>query len=912
MTMYHFDQVTTKVFDNVKAIAIKNASSFFYVIRDIWGRFSIYLEDSDSDIASILGQSLLEYAVWINRVQCIKKDDFIYPTIKKEMQHGILVDGTNNLYFSEAYQTNSYWSGKHQFESRSSLNTSKIVSFYSFKGGVGRTTLMVLSAINLVRRGKRVVLVDFDLEAPGVSSLLSDDNLSSYGVADFLIEASIYKNDPSKLDIDDYIYSIKNSTLIGGQGGELYVVPAFGSTCQNGTYTEKLMRLDLNMPGYYEDKTPIDILLDKISKSFEPDYIFIDARSGIHQVGGITISRYSNMAVLCFYGNKQNVDGMKAVIPAIDKQNIPFILVNVQKPTQRELAEREIEYYIKGAYDALKLSREEYQNEEIDLENIEADHYPVEIPYMSEAILLDSAKQLSELYDKSESYTNKIADLILDPSEQNINIINTDDSQKGEILDALRNLIPLDNWTPAAEDEFKSENDLISKFYPLQSYNYIFDPRKFLVLGSKGAGKSALFTVLRYPNYAKSLARYIGVDTKNYEKTTWITGLGETDRTTPTATIFVVVGRLDEKDIRAFWYISMFKKLLDVEPDLVTSVLRQEDLSFIEKEYSDIISAIQMDMMIGIKMEEALIKLDQICMSHHRKLVFIYDALDKLIPNSSWGAIISPLVSIWYGFIHRVQNVQCKIFLRTDIFNNYIQMTDKVKLNNYSSNVRWTYDQLFALVWKRIAFQSTAFIKLTNQQLESSLLKPLQEDVELGIIPIGDELINKSILSWLVGENMGSGNKAYTYNWFRTRLSDTNDIIVPRSMIDIFSEAARSQKKVDDISKSLSKNVILKPRSLEEALPAVSVRRVTDLKNEYEEYKDILNELKTLVRTPIEEKELSDMIGRLRPDAQATIKALCDIGLMRPYKRRKVDDPDRYHIPDIYLHGLGLKRFGTK
>lgn len=159
---------------------------------------------------------------------------------------------------------------------------------------------------------------------------------------------------------------------------------------------------------------------------------------------------------------------------------------------------------------------------------------------------------------------------------------------------------------------------------------------------------------------------------------------------------------------------------------------------------------------------------------------------------------------------------------------------------------------------------------------------------------------------------MGSGNKAYTYNWFRTRLSDTNDMIVPRSMIDIFSDAARVQEKNDEASRNASKNYILRPRSLEDALPAVSERRVTDLKNQYKEYEDVLNELKTFVRTPIEEYELSEVIGNLRSDAQTIIRRLMQIGVMRLYKQRKIDDPARYHIPDIYLHGLGLKRYGTK
>ena len=41
-----------------------------------------------------------------------------------------------------------------------------VCTFYSFKGGVGRTLALVNSAIELSTRGKNVLVVDFDLEAP--------------------------------------------------------------------------------------------------------------------------------------------------------------------------------------------------------------------------------------------------------------------------------------------------------------------------------------------------------------------------------------------------------------------------------------------------------------------------------------------------------------------------------------------------------------------------------------------------------------------------------------------------------------------------------------------------------------------------------------------------------------------------
>jgi len=49
-----------------------------------------------------------------------------------------------------------------------------IISFYSFKGGVGRTTAAAMTGLKLARDGKRVCLIDLDLEAPGLSHFATE------------------------------------------------------------------------------------------------------------------------------------------------------------------------------------------------------------------------------------------------------------------------------------------------------------------------------------------------------------------------------------------------------------------------------------------------------------------------------------------------------------------------------------------------------------------------------------------------------------------------------------------------------------------------------------------------------------------------------------------------------------------
>lgn len=67
------------------------------------------------------------------------------------------------------------------------------VVFYSYKGGVGRTTALVHTAFHLARAGQRVVLVDMDVEAPGLHTVLPrpDGRHIEAGLVDYLWERQV-------------------------------------------------------------------------------------------------------------------------------------------------------------------------------------------------------------------------------------------------------------------------------------------------------------------------------------------------------------------------------------------------------------------------------------------------------------------------------------------------------------------------------------------------------------------------------------------------------------------------------------------------------------------------------------------------------------------------------------------------
>ncbi len=193
-------------------------------------------------------------------------------------------------------------------------NKPKVLTFYSFKGGMGRTTALAASAMILAQKGKTVLAVDTDVEAPGLFSIFFDDGQIQMGTVDFLVE---YQADPSYApDMREYLTSVDGTALKAEIEGDIYVIPAGKMDEQ---YLSKLARID------YQDTTPngmrsalcrlIEQAVSFIESFGKPvDYVLLDARAGFHDMGGVITVQIPHGIVLLGRDNPQSWNGMKEVI----------------------------------------------------------------------------------------------------------------------------------------------------------------------------------------------------------------------------------------------------------------------------------------------------------------------------------------------------------------------------------------------------------------------------------------------------------------------------------------------------------------------------------------------------------------------------------------------------------------------
>lgn len=234
--------------------------------------------------------------------------------------------------------------------------TPPILSFFSFKGGVGRTTALVSLAVQLARRGKKVAMIDLDLEAPGLSALFGAAS-AEWGVVDYLLEQPLLSG--QGMDLADYYHLVDDPAIVGN-GPPLLVIPA-GRLDEN--YLGKLARLDydaLYQPQEAGRKrhSPLRELLGEIRRQPRGiDYVLLDARAGLHDLGGLALSGIAHLDVVFGLHSEQSWLGLEVVARFLGQERVRrgqkqllCALVFALAPEPGERRQEALQHYLLRSY----------------------------------------------------------------------------------------------------------------------------------------------------------------------------------------------------------------------------------------------------------------------------------------------------------------------------------------------------------------------------------------------------------------------------------------------------------------------------------------------------------------------------------------------------------------------------------
>ena len=206
-----------------------------------------------------------------------------------------------------------------------------VTTFYSFKGGVGRTMALVNVAVELAQRGRRVLAVDFDLEAPGLDTFnVRRPATTTLGVIDFVHSYLATGQAPH---VGEFVFE---SPGVGLNDGRLWIMPA---GAHQDSYANTLAQIDWGaLYEHHDGYLLFEDLKEQWNAVVNPDYVLIDSRTGHTDIAGICTRQLPDSVVILFFPNAQNLRGLTKIVRDIRAQtthphgraiDLHFVMSNV-------------------------------------------------------------------------------------------------------------------------------------------------------------------------------------------------------------------------------------------------------------------------------------------------------------------------------------------------------------------------------------------------------------------------------------------------------------------------------------------------------------------------------------------------------------------------------------------------------
>jgi MinD-like ATPase involved in chromosome partitioning or flagellar assembly len=208
------------------------------------------------------------------------------------------------------------------------IHEGQVVTFYSYKGGTGRTMALANTAWILASNGLKVLVVDWDLDSPGLHKFFQP-----------FLDVSTIAGTPGVIElITDYAWAATRSEQRRGDwhldyarvlphavslnwklfpdGGTLDFISAGR---QNRDYSSAVSAFDWD--NFYDRLGGgqfFDALRTDMKRHY--DYVLIDSRTGLSDIADICTVQLPDILVDCFTLSDQSIDGAAAVARHIDER----------------------------------------------------------------------------------------------------------------------------------------------------------------------------------------------------------------------------------------------------------------------------------------------------------------------------------------------------------------------------------------------------------------------------------------------------------------------------------------------------------------------------------------------------------------------------------------------------------------
>lgn len=749
------------------------------------------------------------------------------------------------------------------------VDTPAVVTFYSLRGGVGRSTALAAAARALAARGRRVLCIDMDFEAPGLSFLFGlREPLEDKGSLSLLLSLEGGNHE----DIRDHIQRVSETD-------ELYCLPAGRLGV---AYAERLRLLDPEA-WYREANNPLHKLLDLAkSSTISPEVILIDSRTGISPVSAPLLFDASDLAVVCFFPHPQARRGTELLVYSLlnaksrrSTEEIhlspePRFLISPvpSGPSAAAVRTRAAEWIDEWMVTA-NLSRTE-------LGPLAADELMHVVSYSADIAFRDFVDGSSP-HDPVYGPVADWLEQLLPP--KSVQLPST-------MVDKKQVLTELDFSTGTAEHQNSFFDDYVQTRVSLQA----MADRYPLVIGRKGTGKTAIFRWLleRSPAQNQPIPVFCPHPFRN--KIHWALG----------AEGFALVeSRFSSQDNwRTFWacYCALATYLSN-RGEIAPPDRFDLDYSIFEDAYGEleVVEALNAMMRNPAASLAAVRWLQDVDRRRKSSAFLLFDGLDTGFGNDSEGRkrrsrAVTGLLTFLTEVESRLTNLPFKVMLRFDIWQ-------QLKFENKSH----LYGRYVQLTWRD---PDDYFKTALKQASRSSGYRELlaASGVSTNIDSWGEDEVRQG-WNLLVGERMKGGKTTFTRNWVWNRLSDGQGDHGPRALSQLFHQAVDWERR-EEARNSYDRS-ILRPRALVPSLDAVSDEALAALVEEFPELVSLIDTLREIGRTPLDALD----VQRANETAAEALDLALEVGLLAIYEGTH-DEIRRYRVPDLFRVALGMTRKG--
>lgn len=745
----------------------------------------------------------------------------------------------------------------------------KFCAFHSFKGGVGRTTsLMTYASAALENENiKKILLIDGDLEAPGLTLWLDAENLGKVTYTNFL-EAIQFSEGKFDATIDFFAKELRKSSIsIDGSSKEIFVLPSALSleSIMDMPVTPDHISKNIDNPYILSD------LLRLLGDKLEVDVILIDLRAGLSELSSPLIfdPRVEHFFVSTIA--KQSVVGIGEVLKKIHSSikntypnlsDKPTVIISMLTKLLRDSSSyTEAIQIVNEAYPAI-------EDEDVISQSIELLEFDFDENLMSVSNIKDALSLLrkSSIYGSAKDW---VADVeLIEPSEEG------DDSQGND--SGLQRLYDTCQSFQFAENT--SEDDMLV-IDPIRNLakNYADSLPNVVSIGAKGAGKT--FTYLQVCK-SKTWSNFI-FKVNNKVKSSvhanifpWISSTNLNEK---------VRGQVAEQRADCLTEISAHSpRSLFLNVKKITDALASDTTSWDDFWQNLLVSEI-------IGENKNLKDLNDYLISIDKSIVLLVDGIEDILfapeKDVNHNSAIRSLLNL-PNAISDLQNRRIGLvcFVRAD----YVQSAIKQNVNQYVAKY-----QQFRLEWTPESFLRLAYwISAKAEVIDANEL-----DAESGSLNF---LLSNLERLW--GKKLGRDNskEASSARWVFAALCDLNGRLQARDLVRFLKFSADNMLKApsNGIKVEFWLDRLLAPEAIRRSLNSCSQEKVDEAEKEIKPLEQWINNLKNvspdLKKVPFNPQE----VGLDLP----LLTSLKELGVI--YEDTDQPNEERFYLPEIYRTGL--------